>query len=124
MHDMNWVTISHAGYVDDGHIAAKARIEPDASWFDGHFPGNPVLPGIAQLAIVLDAVRKAGGKDMEVCGFRRVRFRQVIQPDDDLEISVSPNEKDGTYAFNIRANGEPACKGTMVARPAMVIGDR
>jgi 3-hydroxymyristoyl/3-hydroxydecanoyl-(acyl carrier protein) dehydratase len=38
-------------------ISAEVTLEPESCWFDGHFPGFPILPGIAQLAIVSDMLK-------------------------------------------------------------------
>jgi 3-hydroxymyristoyl/3-hydroxydecanoyl-(acyl carrier protein) dehydratase len=35
------------------------KCPPDSPWFDGHFPEDPTLPGIAQLEMAVDAIRLA-----------------------------------------------------------------
>ena len=37
-------------------IVATARVPADSAWYDGHFPGNPILPGLALIALVEEAV--------------------------------------------------------------------
>jgi 3-hydroxymyristoyl/3-hydroxydecanoyl-(acyl carrier protein) dehydratase len=47
---------------EDGEIGATFTLGPDFSGFKGHFPGNPVLPGVCmvQAMLVLLAAHKMG----------------------------------------------------------------
>jgi 3-hydroxymyristoyl/3-hydroxydecanoyl-(acyl carrier protein) dehydratase len=40
----------------------------------GHFPGNPVVPGVVLLDRVLDAVRREAGQDVRCAGFPASSF--------------------------------------------------
>jgi 3-hydroxymyristoyl/3-hydroxydecanoyl-(acyl carrier protein) dehydratase len=40
-----------------GIVSRQVEIAPDHPAFDGHFPGQPLLPGVALLAEVLEAAR-------------------------------------------------------------------
>lgn len=42
--------------IDDGHITAAVRFKEDADFYRGHFPGNPVTPGV----ILVEAMAQAG----------------------------------------------------------------
>lgn len=42
--------------VDDEHIAASCRFDADADFYRGHFPGNPITPGV----LLLEAMAQAG----------------------------------------------------------------
>ena len=42
--------------LDRDHIVARYRFRPDADFYRGHFPGNPVTPGV----ILLEAMAQAG----------------------------------------------------------------
>ncbi|MFH1981171.1 MAG: hypothetical protein ABIL58_04965 [Pseudomonadota bacterium] len=94
--------------------AAEVWADDSSAWFDGHFPGIPVLPGIAQLAMVRDVIAGALGSDIRVSEIRRIRFKQKIVPGERLTVSVSPREAAGTFSFRILAQDAPACTGTMV----------
>jgi 3-hydroxyacyl-[acyl-carrier-protein] dehydratase len=95
-----------------GEIEARMIIGPDSHWFSGHFPEEPVLPGIAQLGVVLEALIRVAGRSLTVTGIRRVRFRQAIKPCDRVDISIKPaGETD--YAFRLAVLEEPVCSGVM-----------
>ena len=42
--------------VDDEHISAAVRFQEDADFYRGHFPGNPITPGV----ILVEAMAQAG----------------------------------------------------------------
>jgi 3-hydroxymyristoyl/3-hydroxydecanoyl-(acyl carrier protein) dehydratase len=104
-----------------GELQATAETHPTSPWYSGHFPGEPILPGIAQIAMVLETIHKARGHDLCITGIKRVRFKQVIQPADDIAIRVRPREGDpNAYGFQVTVGEEIACSGILVVAP---VGD-
>jgi 3-hydroxymyristoyl/3-hydroxydecanoyl-(acyl carrier protein) dehydratase len=86
----------------------------ESSWFSGHFPGDPILPGIAQLGMAFEAVSRVLGEGFKVAGFSRIKFKKMIRPGDCLKITIQP-KKDlpGQYAFRITDGDDIACSGSM-----------
>ena len=64
----------------DGMITARARVPADAVWFDGHFPDAALLPGVAQLSIVVEVLNAVFDGPVRVKEVSRVRFKQAIKP--------------------------------------------
>jgi 3-hydroxyacyl-[acyl-carrier-protein] dehydratase len=42
--------------VDDDHIVARYTFRPDAGFYRGHFPGNPITPGV----LLVEAMAQTG----------------------------------------------------------------
>ena len=98
-------------------FVSKKTFSHDSPWFSGHFPNNPILPGIAQLSVVLDTIQQATTKKLQLKAFKRVKFKQLINPNDKLEIKAVQNQKEPeTYSFEIQVKGEIACQGIMLLR--------
>jgi 3-hydroxymyristoyl/3-hydroxydecanoyl-(acyl carrier protein) dehydratase len=102
-------------------LTASATVPADSLWFAGHFPGTPILPGVAILALVEDAISIAEqkeGKQVVPTGVGRVRFRLPVKPDDRMLIEISREEKgDGfAYHFSIFLTEEVVCTGYLAAR--------
>lgn len=75
--------------------------------FAGHFPGHPILPGVAQLAMV---ERVLG----PLSGVRNVKLRRPVSPGDRLELRISGPREDGTARFELSQDGEMAGSGIVL----------
>lgn len=89
-------------------------------WFlNGHFPGNPVVPGvilceiIGQTCCALFADDMAG-KTPYYAGIDKTRFRRMVRPGDTIEVTVThQRSKLNVHVVSGEAtvNGELACRG-------------
>lgn len=104
-----------------GTMAVIQATAPSGSpWYSGHFPGNPILPGLAILAMVKEAIRREEslrGTEIRVVGVRRVRFRLPVKPDDELTLSFSRSRQDEklSYSFQTFLDTRPVCSGIIAA---------
>jgi acyl-CoA synthetase (AMP-forming)/AMP-acid ligase II/3-hydroxymyristoyl/3-hydroxydecanoyl-(acyl carrier protein) dehydratase len=87
---------------------------PGAVWFQGHFPGGPLLPGVAMLALVEESVGLFWPDEddpaLRIASFRRVRFRQRVEPGANLRVRVRQHQP-GVLRFAVEVGGIPACTG-------------
>ena len=77
------------------HIEARWKITGDEFFLQGHFPGNPIVPGVLQLealaqagALTLLGDERYVGKLALFAGVEKVRFRRVVRPGDELLLVV------------------------------------
>ena len=109
-----WIRFS--GTAD--RVEAAARFPLDSRWFSGHFPGHPIVPGIALLAMVREAVttwERNRGRSVTIIGVRRVRFRLPVRPDNEVELEAKriSGREAPSYAFTISLAGESVCSGVL-----------
>jgi 3-hydroxyacyl-[acyl-carrier-protein] dehydratase len=76
-------------------VRARYVVTGDEPFLAGHFPGNPVFPGVLQLealaqtgAIAVLADARYAGKLPLFGGVEDVRFRRVVRPGDELVLAV------------------------------------
>jgi 3-hydroxymyristoyl/3-hydroxydecanoyl-(acyl carrier protein) dehydratase len=101
----------------DGTIRAETVIEAGDGWFDGHFPGQPLLPAVAQLALAWEAVRPLMPAGTRLAGFRRVKFKEMVRPGEPLSISAAGSGASGRgFSFTLRCSGRIACTGSLVLK--------
>ncbi len=110
---MYCTNMSAQEFSKDGSLSAQVHVPADSSWFSGHFPDWPVLPGIAQIHMVYELVHHALDFPVQVVEVSRVRFKQRIAPDDRLNVVAEARPEDGRYAFRITRGGEVVCTGNM-----------
>jgi 3-hydroxyacyl-[acyl-carrier-protein] dehydratase len=118
----DWHLLSAGKAEPDGSLSAEAHISAASLWFSGHFPSEPVLPGIALLAMVSDTIKRRqaeAGKKVIISKIRKVRFRLPVRPGSALELRLSCSDRDDIffYQFKITLNGEMVCTGIIDAEP-------
>lgn len=76
---------------EDGYAIGHLRIKGDEYFLRGHFPGNPIVPGVilceilAQSACVLMKEEMTEGKLAVYTGLNNVKFRSPVRPGDLVE---------------------------------------
>lgn len=70
--------------------------------FEGHFPEQPILPAIVQLAVVRYLAESALKKSLVPAEMSRVKFKGMVQPDDQIEVSVSLTQKRLLWQGNLK----------------------
>jgi 3-hydroxyacyl-[acyl-carrier-protein] dehydratase len=109
-------------------VTARYAVTGEEAFLSGHFPGNPVFPGVIQLealaqagAIAVLADARFTGKLPLFGGVENVRFRRLVQPGDILTLEVRVEKLSARAGWaNGRASvgGQTACE----ARLLFVIG--
>jgi 3-hydroxyacyl-[acyl-carrier-protein] dehydratase len=80
-------------------IIAIKYVKPDEYYFKGHFPGNPVMPGVLQVeaiaqagAVAVLSLPEFKGKMVLFAGIDKARFKRIVKPGDTLKIEVEISE--------------------------------
>lgn len=97
--------------------ATRALIDftptPDLRWFDGHFPGAPIMPGIAQVHIAARLAEDLWSFEPSSSTLHRVKFRKPMKPDRPVELDLSIEPARRRIAFRFTSNGEPISEGVV-----------
>src|SRR5210317_264869 len=83
------------------HTRILLDVSSDLCWFRGHFPGQPVLPGIVQLHWATLVCRALYGFSEVPHEVRRLKFKKVVVPPRALELVVSQQgEHEALFRFS------------------------
>lgn len=107
--------VSGSGAAD---VSLTVQVPAHSGCFDGHFEGAPILPGIAHLALVLDACAARFGQPCELTGVGDVRWRRPIRPGEEVAISITGALSDPSVRFTIRCGTEIASSGSVMIAAA------
>src|SRR5499427_8680624 len=105
-------------------IVAIKNVTINEPFFNGHFPGVPIMPGV----LIVEAIAQAGGallltevpdreqKLMVFTGIERARFRRPVLPGDQLRIEVEVKAwREGGERNAVRMEGIAYVDGKRVA---------
>lgn len=107
-----WYTSERFERAFDNEIVAEVAFPGESPWFNGHFPQEPVLPGIAQVAVVHDLICRARRQTLPLREISRLRFKRMVSPTDRLTVTITPRKgQAGAYGFRMTCRDEPVCSG-------------
>ena len=81
-------------------------LNPNHQIFEGHFPGNPVLPGVCMIQMVKDAVANMTGKKWLLSEARQIKFLEMIIPNEKDVFSFLLNYEVDNAECLVRASFE------------------
>ena len=118
-HRYPFLLIDRVLELDDDKVVALKNVSFNEPYFQGHFPGNPVMPGVLQI----EAMAQAGGilasrtiqfdpitHVMVFMAIDQVKFRKAVVPGDQLVIEVIPLRKGKIF----KMKGECKVNGAVV----------
>ncbi len=99
---MTYPIVRDAAIDQDGAAVATVDVPPDCPFMDGHFPGAPILPGVAQLWVVARSWEAATGKAVRLSAVRRMKFTARVVPGTVLDVRIEPVGPGGRVAFTLK----------------------
>ncbi len=104
-------------------VVARKRVREDEWYLRGHFPGRPIMPGVLMVealaqagAVAVLAEEENRGKLALFAGIEGVRFKRIVGPGDELELTCEVERVRGPIGRGkVRAtvDGELAVRGTL-----------
>jgi 3-hydroxymyristoyl/3-hydroxydecanoyl-(acyl carrier protein) dehydratase len=87
-------------------------LAPELVAFQGHFPGDPVLPGVVQIDWALRLGEAAFGPLGGFLGLDQVKFLAAIRPGEALEMHLKLDR--GRLGFRCQVGPERRASGTVL----------
>lgn len=106
------------------YIKGYKNITMNEDLFNGHFPNNPIFPGVLQIealaqisACTLLCLPEYAGKLVLFAGIDNARFKRVVRPGDRLDFSVEVTKLRGPIGktkCTASVDGEIACEAELM----------
>jgi len=98
---------------DNGESVSLLEINASHKIFEGHFPGQPVVPGVCMMQMVKEIIEKVVGRKTRIANADNLKFLTIIDPTknkniradlkytvtDDGKINVSASFTSGTVTY-------------------------
>lgn len=83
---------------EQGEVIASVSLNKEHDVFGGHFPGNPVMPGVCMIQMIKELSEKATGKNLLLTSCSNIKFMAIINPEKNeiLDLKLTISEQDGT----------------------------
>ena len=79
------ITVERAAFENvDGNlrVAATLAARRDSAVYRGHFPSQPVTPGVLMLQAVVELTAQAAGKELKLKKVNNVKYLAMMGPDE------------------------------------------
>jgi UDP-3-O-[3-hydroxymyristoyl] N-acetylglucosamine deacetylase/3-hydroxyacyl-[acyl-carrier-protein] dehydratase len=118
-HRYPFVMIDRVVEMKDSELSAIKNVTINEPFFQGHYPGNPVMPGVLQIEAMAQAAgimllrqTNMDGKTALFMSCDKVKWRKPVRPGDQLLVKVKMTKIRGTIAC---AEGECSVNGQTVS---------
>lgn len=111
-----WRLLKDVRRIGANALEAEIAVPKDSLWFTGHFPGEPILPGIALVHTVYEAIEEDAlerGESASTPLLKKVRFTGPVRPGDVIHLSVTGENENmkGFLNFKIAVQDKVICTG-------------
>ncbi|WP_170959112.1 AMP-binding protein [Magnetospirillum sp. 15-1] len=97
----------------EGAVALDLKIGTGLPWFQGHFPGHPILPGVVQLDWAAHFARTELGLSLPAAQEFQIKFKAVIRPGHHVALALRHDAAKGRLAFEYRRGDDVCSSGTV-----------
>jgi 3-hydroxymyristoyl/3-hydroxydecanoyl-(acyl carrier protein) dehydratase len=84
------------------------------SWFAGHFPGQPVLPGVVQVHWAAKSAKTIFTDLQAISTISSLKFKTVILPETEIELTLCHNKEKASISFVYLQARQICSSGTLV----------
>lgn len=104
---------------DQENYAIEVSLNRDHTIFKGHFPGQPVLPGVCLIEMVKEILKEIKNKPYRMTSASNIKYLQLVDPninpalfleiaikeeENGLNVNVNSRLKDGADHFKLKGN--------------------
>ena len=99
--------------LDGGKAEIAIKLAPDLVWFQGHFPNEPVFPGIAQVHLAVQWAERLWGWKPTGANLYQLKFRRIIRPGNTIRLKLARDLATQRLKFAYELKDVVASEGTI-----------
>ncbi len=74
--------------LEGAEFSARIAFNPAHEIFSGHFPGQPVVPGVCLIHIIKEIANMILARELQMTNAGNVKFLHMIDPNENPEVSI------------------------------------
>lgn len=87
----------------DNRISASIQVNEHHDIFTGHFPGNPVMPGVCMIQIIKELLEKAVGEELFMVASSNIKFMALINPEDNPQLDIEMDFTEDVDGYRLKS---------------------
>lgn len=84
----DFYTIIELDNSDKENIKAIIELNKDHEVYEGHFPGNPVVPGVCLTQLIKEVMESAEDKELSLVYANNIKFMAVVNPEINSRLQI------------------------------------
>ena len=124
-HRPPFLLVDRALCADEAGITTEWDVDPAAPFFEGHYPGNPIVPGVLisefvfqSAAVYMSDTSKEEGGVPVLTKIEDARFKRMVRPGETLRAELTLDERLGPACY---MTAKVSCDGKAVLRLKFVV---
>lgn len=95
----DYYIIDHVSKKDDGSAIFQISLRADSVIYEGHFPGEPVAPGVCNIQMIKECAEQILGKPLLLKNLQQCKLTTLVTPvvHPKVEIIIRIEEKTELY---------------------------
>jgi len=85
----------------ENQVILEFSVPKTSDYFDGHFPGFPILPAVAQVDIIMQYVSRYFGTSAGLSEIKRIKFTTPVRPE--IPLVLNFNKKENIISFTMNS---------------------
>ena len=98
----------------EGGFLFQFKVPEDLLFFEGHFPGTPVVAGVCQIKWVCDVIREHFQRELPIAGMEAVKFHQLLFPGQSFRMEIKHQAKRRKWSFRLFYDQKKVASGRIL----------
>lgn len=98
----DFYSIQDTQKINDDHYEVLIHLNKSHSIFNGHFPNNPVTPGVCMMQIIKESTENILNKKLQLTKLSNVKFMAIINPEKNAELQLKLTISELDDAIKVR----------------------
>ena len=95
----DYYTIENVSKQENGVVRFDISLNADCQVYEGHFPGEPVSPGVCNIQMIKECAEQVAGKPLFLSNLQQCRLTTLVTPlaHPQVEVNILLEEKGDAY---------------------------